>query len=144
MHRLEHRPSQVVLTRTPTRRGWLLASPVLAIAFVPLFANWQYVSRRGDTTARDFAHDLLISVERSAVVVTAGDNDTFPLWYAQHVEGIRKDVVIAVASLLTTDWYARQMVRAPGERLRRGARAGDGWRWMAGQTRLNPARPRLG
>ena len=113
MRRLEHRPSQVVPTRIPTRRGWLLASPVLAIAFVPLVANWQAVSRRGDTTTRDFAHDLLNSVEPYAVIVTAGDNDTFPLWYAQQVEGIRKDVVIAVTSLLNTDWYARQMVRAP-------------------------------
>ena len=87
--------------------------PMLAIAFIPLFANWKYASRRGDTTTRDFAHDLLNSVEPYAVIVTAGDNDTFPLWYAQQVEGIRKDVVIAVTSLLNTDWYARQMVRAP-------------------------------
>lgn len=106
-------PSPAVSRRTPTTRSWLLASPVLAIAFVPLFANWEAASRRGDTTTRDFAHDLLNSVEPYAVIVTAGDNDTFPLWYAQQVEGIRKDVVIAVTSLLNTDWYARQMVRAP-------------------------------
>jgi hypothetical protein len=99
--------------RSPTKRGWLLASPVLAIALIPLFANWRVASRRDDTTTRDFAHDLLNSVEPYAVIVTAGDNDTFPLWYAQQVEGIRKDVVIAVTSLLNTDWYARQMVRAP-------------------------------
>src|SRR6476620_1184408 len=106
-------PPSTLPTRTPTRRGWLLASPELAIAFIPLFANWQFVTRRGDTTTRDFAHDLLNSVEPYAVIVTAGDNDTFPLWYAQQVEGIRKDVVIAVTSLLNTDWYARQIVRAP-------------------------------
>ena len=113
MRQNDPRSSSAPSGRTPTRRGWLLASPVLAIAFVPLVANWQYASRRGDTTTRDFAHDLLNSVEPYAVIVTAGDNDTFPLWYAQHVEGIRKDVVIAVTSLLNTDWYARQMVRAP-------------------------------
>ena len=107
------RPPSTVLTRTPTLRGWLLASPVLAIAFIPLFANWQAASRRGDTSTRDFARDLLNSVEPYAVIVTAGDNDTFPLWYAQQVEGVRKDVVIAVTSLLNTDWYARQIVRAP-------------------------------
>src|SRR5262245_3884099 len=112
MPRLDQRTS-VAPDRTPTKRGWLLASPVLAIALIPLFANWRAASRRGDTTTRDFAHDLLNSVEPYAVIVTAGDNDTFPLWYAQQVEGIRKDVVIAVTSLLNTDWYARQMVRAP-------------------------------
>jgi len=107
-----HPPSDVLM-RTPTRRGWLLASPILAIAFIPLFANWQAASRRGDTTTMEFARDLLNSVEPYAVIVTAGDNDTFPLWYAQQVEGVRKDVVIAVTSLLNTDWYARQIVRAP-------------------------------
>ena len=99
--------------RTPTRRGWLLSSPVLLIAFIPLVANWESASRRGDTTTRDFARDLLNSVEPYGVLVTAGDNDTFPLWYAQHVEGIRKDVVIAVTELLNTEWYARQLVRNP-------------------------------
>ena len=113
MRRPGARPPAVESARTLPLRSWLLASPVLAIAFIPLVANWQYVTRRGDTTTRDFAHDLLNSVEPYAVIVTAGDNDTFPLWYAQQVEGIRKDVVIAVTSLLNTDWYARQIVRAP-------------------------------
>src|SRR5687767_7571083 len=97
--------------RTPTRRGWLLSSPVLAIAFVPLFANWQFASRRGDTTTRDFAHDLLNSVEPYGILVTAGDNDTFPLWYAQHVEGIRRDVTLANLSLMNTRWHLRQLQR---------------------------------
>src|SRR4030095_5392361 len=113
MRPLEDRARSASPRRTPTLRGWLLASPVLAIAFVPLFANWKAASRRGDTTTADFAHDLLNSVEPYAIIVTAGDNDTFPLWYAQQVEGVRKDVVIAVTSLLNTDWYARQIVRAP-------------------------------
>lgn len=113
MRHHESRSPSSTTTRTPTRRGWLLASPVLLIALIPLFANWQVASRRRDTTTRDFARDLLNSVEPYAVIVTAGDNDTFPLWYAQQVEGIRKDVVIAVTSLMNTDWYSRQMVRAP-------------------------------
>jgi hypothetical protein len=97
----------------PTLRSWLAAAPVLAFAFVPLFTNWQAASRAGQTDTRDFAKDLLNSVEPYGVLVTVGDNDTFPLWYAQEVEGIRKDVVVANTSLLNTDWYTRQMIRRP-------------------------------
>ena len=97
----------------PKRQSWLVASPVLALAFIPLFSNWQSASRAGDTTTRDFAADLLNSVEPYGVLVTVGDNDTFPLWYAQEVEGIRRDVVVANTSLLNTDWYTRQLIRAP-------------------------------
>ncbi len=97
----------------PTRRGWAMASPVLALAFVPLVGNWSSATRHNDTTTRDFAHDLLNSVEPYGILVTVGDNDTFPLWYAQEVEGIRRDVVIANTSLLNTDWYVRQMIRNP-------------------------------
>ena len=97
----------------PVRRSWLLATPILAIAFVPLFANFRSASRAGQTDTRDFAHDLLDSVEPYGVLVTAGDNDTFPLWYAQEVEGIRKDVLVLCTSLLNTDWYVRQMIRRP-------------------------------
>ena len=97
----------------PRRQSWLAASPVLALALVPLFANWGAASRRDDTTTRDFAADLLNSVEPYGVLVTVGDNDTFPLWYAQEVEGIRRDVVVANTSLLNTDWYTRQLIRQP-------------------------------
>ncbi len=97
----------------PKRQSWLVASPILAFALVPLFTNWHAASRHGQTDTRDVAADMLNSVEPYGILVTAGDNDTFPLWYAQEVEGIRKDVVIANTSLLNTDWYTRQLIRRP-------------------------------
>jgi hypothetical protein len=101
------------LEEQPTKSGWAFTSPILALAFVPLFVNWTSASRAHQTDTRDFAKDLLDSVEPYGVLVTVGDNDTFPLWYAQEVEGIRKDVVVANTSLLNTDWYTRQMLRRP-------------------------------
>src|SRR5436190_6427561 len=97
----------------PTKRSWLMGSPVLALALVPLFTNWHSAPRRGHTDTADFARDLLNSVEPYGVLVVVGDNDTFPLWYAQEVEGVRKDVVVANTSLLNTDWYTRQLIRRP-------------------------------
>jgi hypothetical protein len=97
----------------PTRRALAIASPVLALALIPLFTNWSTASRAGQTDTADFAHDLLNSVEPYGVLVTVGDNDTFPLWYAQEVEGVRRDVVVANTSLLNTDWYTRQIIRRP-------------------------------
>jgi hypothetical protein len=93
--------------------SWRKASPVLALGLVPLFTNWTSASRANHQTTRNVAADLLNSVEPYGVLVTVGDNDTFPLWYAQEVEGIRRDVVIANTSLLNTDWYARQVIRSP-------------------------------
>src|SRR5213079_2980362 len=76
-------------------RRWLYGTPlIMALALVPLFGNRLTASRKGETLARDFAYDVLQSVEPYGVLVTAGDNDTFPLWYAQEVEGIRKDVTV--------------------------------------------------
>ena len=97
----------------PRRRSWLLAAPVLAVVLIPLFANWESASRAGQTDTADFAADLLNSVEPYGVLITSGDNDTFPLWYAQEVEGVRRDVIVACLSLLKTDWYVRQLLRRP-------------------------------
>ena len=97
----------------PRSSSWVAAAPLLAISLIPLFANWSSASRHGQTDTRDFAHDLLDSVEPYGVLITVGDNDTFPLWYAQEVEGIRKDVTVLCTSLLNTDWYTRQMIRNP-------------------------------
>ncbi len=94
-------------------RRWALATPVLALALVPLAGNRLTASRAGETLARDFGSDILQSVPPYAVLITTGDNDTFPLWYAQEVEGIRRDVTVLNLSLAGTDWYMRQLQRRP-------------------------------
>jgi len=99
----------------PARRGFQLAAPILLIALIPLFANWRFASRSGQYFTQQWAHDYLNSLEPYAVVITNGDNDTFPLWYAQEVEGVRRDVTVAVTTYLDTDWFVRQMIRRPVE-----------------------------
>ncbi len=96
-----------------TKRAWLLATPLLLIACVPLVGNLKAASHRGDTFTADWGADMLNSVEPYGIIITNGDNDTFPLWYAQEVEGIRQDVLVLVTSYLNTDWFVRQMIRRP-------------------------------
>jgi len=108
--------TEALTTRVPdVTRRWMYATPVLLVALVPLWGNHLTASRHGERLARDFAYDLLQSVEPYGILVTAGDNDTFPLWYAQEVEGIRRDVTVVNTSLANTDWYLRQMQRRPIE-----------------------------
>jgi hypothetical protein len=90
---------------------WIAASPVLALALIPLLGNRVTASRAHETLARDFAWDMLQSVEPYGILITAGDNDTFPLWYAQEVEGVRRDVTLANLSLMNTEWHLRQIRR---------------------------------
>jgi len=90
-------------------RALALTSPVLAIAFIPLAFNWSWANRSHDYSARDWAYNLLQSVEPYGVLFTNGDNDTFPLWYLQEVEGIRRDVTVMVMSYLNTPWYVKQI-----------------------------------
>ncbi|MBT8487774.1 MAG: DUF2723 domain-containing protein, partial [Gemmatimonadetes bacterium] len=85
------------------------ASPVLGLALIPLLLNWGWATRTDDYAARDWAYNLLMSVEPYSVLFTNGDNDTFPLWYLQEVEGIRRDVTVIVTSYLNTPWYTKQL-----------------------------------
>jgi hypothetical protein len=85
------------------------AMPVLLVAFIPMAYNWEWASRADDYATIDWAYDLLMSVEPYGVLFTNGDNDTFPLWYAQEIEGIREDVTVVVLQYLYTDWYPRQI-----------------------------------
>ncbi len=99
----------------PETRRWIATAPILLFGAIPLVANWRDASRAGETATREWALDLLNSVEPYAILVTIGDNDTFPLWYAQEVEGVRRDVTVAVTSLLNTDWFPRGLLRRPLE-----------------------------
>lgn len=73
--------------------------------------NWDDHDRSGRTAARDFAWNYLNSCQPDAILFTNGDNDTFPLWYVQEVEGIRTDVRVVNLSYLGADWYIEQMAR---------------------------------
>jgi hypothetical protein len=92
-----------------TSRPPLAAAAVLVFALLPFLFNFTWANRSNDWSARDWAYNLLQSVEPYGVLFTNGDNDTFPLWYAQEVEGVRKDVTVIVMSYLNTPWYVRQL-----------------------------------
>ena len=83
-----------------------LASPLILVA-----QGWDDHNRTGRFNSVDSARNLLNSCAPNAILFTNGDNDTFPLWYAQEVEGFRTDVRVAVLSYLNTDWYIAQMKR---------------------------------
>lgn len=89
-----------------TALGCLLAIPVLMGV-----QNWDDHDRSGRHTAMAMAKAYLDSCEPNAIVFTQGDNDTFPLWYAQEVEGYRTDVRVVCSTYLTADWYIDQMKR---------------------------------
>ena len=86
--------------------------PALICLSVPMllaFENWDDHDRSNRSPGRDFAYNYLMSCDYNAILFTNGDNDTFPLWYIQEVEGVRTDVRVANMSLLSTDWHINQM-----------------------------------
>src|SRR5690606_35860120 len=71
--------------------------------------GWDDHDRSTKYVARDLAKNYLESCAPNAILFTYGDNDTYPLWYAQEVENIRPDIRVVNLSLLSADWYLRQM-----------------------------------
>lgn len=101
------------ITHRDQRKALWVAVGTLAVGIlVPLQVvsqTWDDHDRSGRYTTRDFGMNYLSSLDPNAIIFTNGDNDTFPLWYAQEVEGYRTDVRVVNLSYLTTDWYANQM-----------------------------------
>ncbi len=96
--------------------GIAVASVVLFMGAVPLNIariNFNSHDRRGDYVAWDYSYNILQTCAKDAILFTNGDNDTFPLWYLQDVEGVRRDVRIVNLSLVNTNWYIQQMKRKP-------------------------------
>ncbi len=87
----------------------VLATTMLAAPVLLAKENWDDHDRSGKYTALAMAKAYLDSCEPNAILFTIGDNDTFPLWYAQEIEGYRTDIRIVNTSLLATDWYIDQM-----------------------------------
>ncbi len=89
-----------------------IAAGLLCLLAVPLLMasqEWDDHDRSQKTLARDLAKDYLESCAPNAILISFGDNDTYPLWYAQEVEGIRNDVRVINSSLLGTDWYINEL-----------------------------------
>jgi hypothetical protein len=100
------------ITAQPTAQ--IIGYGVLAFAliFVPLkmfVSNYHQANRAGNYVAWDYSYNMLQSCEKDAILITNADNDTFPLWYLQDVEGVRRDIRIVNLSLVNTPWYIKQL-----------------------------------
>lgn len=97
--------------KTPALAYGVTAVSLLAVPVLMAAENWDDHDRSGRYTALAAGKNYLNSCEKNALIFTMGDNDTFPLWYLQEVEGYRTDVRVVNLSLLNTDWYISQLQR---------------------------------
>ncbi|HET9453603.1 MAG TPA: DUF2723 domain-containing protein [Gemmatimonadaceae bacterium] len=103
----------IVMARSWKRPAWT----GLLLAALPLVLNWRAVTRRGEpeqTLPRAVAESILGATPPNGVLLVAGDNDSYPLWYAQEVLGYRRDVTVVTIPLLPTRWYRDEMMRRHG------------------------------
>ncbi len=97
--------------KNTTLSATLVSAACLLVPLQMAGQNWDDHDRSGRTLARDTGMNYLSSVEPDAILFTNGDNDTYPLWYAQETEGFRTDVRVTNLSFLQTEWYVDQMLR---------------------------------
>jgi len=90
------------------RRKYIWA--LMLIPAISIAVNYHRCDRSGDFIAHDYGVNLLESCSEGAVLITNGDNDTFPLWFAQGVLGVRRDVIVSNLSLMNTPWYTEQLI----------------------------------
>lgn len=88
------------------KAAWIL----LAVPAITLAVNYHRCDRSNSYFARDYGINLLETCPEGAVLITNGDNDTFPLWFAQGVLGVRRDVIVSNLSLMNTQWYIEQLL----------------------------------
>ena len=110
---LWHILRQYVMKKDKQARAaaWVAAVVGLLVPLQMVSQTWDDHDRSGRYCARDFGKNYLASVDQNGIIFTNGDNDTFPLWYAQEVEDYRTDVRVINLSYLATDWYINQMRR---------------------------------
>jgi len=89
--------------------GSVTAVCIIVVPFNLWIQNFESHDRSGNYVAWDYSYNLLETCEPNAIIYTNGDNDTFPLWYLQVVEGVRPDIRVANLSLLNTGWFIKQI-----------------------------------
>jgi hypothetical protein len=108
--------SRLVISRRhlAVRRAHILLVGALAIASLPVAMNWSAIReiRRGEQQRAEMSSRAIItSVPQNAVFLAIGDNDTYPLWYLQEVQGIRRDIIVVTIPLLPPEWYRAELRR---------------------------------
>ncbi len=90
--------------------AWAIAACCfLAVPMLMAHQEWDDHDRSGKTLARDLARNYLESCPLNAILITAEDNDTYPIWYLQEVEGVRRDVRVVIATMIGNDWCIDQL-----------------------------------
>ncbi len=96
--------------KTPSLAG-VAAILMLLVPSGILVKNYHVHDRTGDFVSYDYAYNIMATCEENAILFTNGDNDTYPLWFLQGVEGVRNDIQIVNLSLIKTSWYIKQLKR---------------------------------